>query len=295
MIFSIFIIILPLLVVVAAGYFISKLHKIDSASLSRALTDFFLPAMAFHSLYTSKIVFMDTAKLFGAVIFSLFLLAFFSLIYSKITRTDFSDLGPSICFMNTGFLGIPLMALWGGSYAVNVEVIIDQIQNIFIFSLGLMMVTGGFNAKSFKEMVKAPILWAIVAGFLFNAFNIRLPDIIIKTAEFSGSGVMPLAAFIVGASIAGKPMVFNRHLVFGLLLRFLGGFIAGLLGALVLGLQDTMKTVFIIAMSLPSAIFTYVLPVRYGRDAELAGSMLIVSTVMGIFTIPVVIYLAGLL
>ena len=295
MVLQIFIIILPLLVVVAAGYGISTIHKIDPESMTRALTDLFLPAMAFESLYTSEIVFTDTARLFGAVILSLFLLALIAYIYARVSRTSFYEMAPSVCFMNTGFLGIPLMALWGGAYAVNVEVLIDQVQNIFIFSVGLMMVTGGFNRRSFHEMLKAPILWAIIAGFLCNALGLQLPPVIIETAHFTGSGVMPLAAFLVGASIAGKPMVFNRHLFAGLGLRFLGGFAAGVIGAVVLGLQGDMRTVFIMAMSLPSAVFTYVLPLRYGRDAELAGSILIVSTILGILTIPATIYLTGLL
>jgi predicted permease len=52
MIFSIFIIILPLFAAMGAGYGLSKLFELDENTLTRVLTDFFMPALVFFSLYS---------------------------------------------------------------------------------------------------------------------------------------------------------------------------------------------------------------------------------------------------
>ncbi len=196
--------------------------------------------------------------------------------------------------MNSGFIGIPLMALWGGVAAVNIDVIIDQMQTFYIFTLGILIVSGGFTPAGLKEMIKTPLLWAILAGFFFKFTGLRLPDAAAGIFEFSGQGASSLAAFTVGCSMSSRKIVFNRHVAAGLVIRFAGGFLAGLLAAEMFGLTGLSKTVLIVATSLPSAVFSYVLPLRYGVDTELAGSMVVLSTILGVVTIPLSFYFAAM-
>ncbi len=294
MILSIFVIIIPLFVAMGIGFGLSKLFTVDEYSLTRVLTDFFMPALVFYSLYTSDVVFSETLKLLGATTAAVFLLIAMSLIYCKISKTDTKAFAPSICFMNSGFLGIPLMALWGGTAAVNIEVIIDQMQTFYIFTIGIIMVSGGFNASGLKEMIKTPLLWAIAAGFLLKFTGIRIPDAAAEVFRFSGEGASALAAFTVGCSMSKRKITFSVHLWFGLLLRFCGGFLAGWLASVLFSLTGSTRIIMIVATSLPSAVFSYVLPLRYGVDTELAGSMVVVSTVLGIVLIPAAFALASL-
>ena len=149
-----------------AGFGLSKIFALDENTLTRVLTDFFMPALVFYSLYSSNIVFTETLRLLGATTVAVFLLILISVIYCRVSKTGIKVFAPSICFMNSGFLGIPLMALWGGTAAVNIEVIIDQMQTFYIFTLGIVMVSGGFNGRGLKEMIKTPLLW----GYYFRVF-----------------------------------------------------------------------------------------------------------------------------
>lgn len=292
MFFDIFLIILPLFFAIGAGYTISRMFKIDENTLTRILTDFFMPALVFYSLYTSDIVLNTAARIIGAEAFAILLLLLASIIFCRIVKFPVKNFVPSVCFMNSGFIGIPLMALWGGAFAVNIDVIIDQTQTVILFTVGILIVTGKINLSGLREIIKNPLIWAIVAGFSFRYLKVEIPEYIINIFSFSGNGASALAAFTVGASIRIDNFKFNKYLAAGLILRFAGGFLSGLAAAKLFRLTGDSKIIIIVATSLPSAVFTYVLPLRYGEDTSFPGSMVIISTVMSIFIIPAAFALA---
>ncbi len=207
-----YLILLPLILLGLGGYICAWLFALSEDTLVRVVTDFFMPMLVFYSLYTSTINLEDTMKLGGAVGFVLFFLLIASLVYCHVFNLDKRAFLPPIIFMNSGFLGIPLMELWGASGAVNQIVIYDQIQTFFIFTLGIFIVAGGFTLSGLVEIFKTPLLWSIILV----------------------SGV-----------------------------------------------------------ALPSAVFSVILPLRYGVDPRFAGAMILLSTLLSIFTIPVVFYLSS--
>ena len=179
------------------------------------------------------------------------------------------------------------MKLWGGVAAMNLIVIYDQIQTIYIFTLGILIITGGLSAKSIKTMFQSPILWAIFLGGFVKIFGITVWEPLLTTCEFGGNAGPPLAAFALGVSLATTKVHINRHVLSGIFIRVVGGFVFGLLASTLFGLEGLSRTVVIVSSALPAAVFTSVLPLRYGVSSEYAGSIVIISTVLGILTIPV--------
>jgi malate permease and related proteins len=293
MILETFIQLLPILIITGGGYLLTRIYHLSLDTLVKVITDFLMPMLIFHALYTSDIEGSLVMSLAGVTTLIVFLLLAMAYAYTRLTRIDARTFIPSIIFMNSGFLGIPLMKLWGGLAAMNLIVIYDQIQTIYIFTLGIMIIAGGFTVRGLKEISRSPILWAIFGGFLFRFIGIPLPDPILTTFEFGGNAAPPLAALALGVSLGETKLHINRHLAAGILLRIGGGFICGLLGTALFGLTGLSRTVVIVASSLPSAVFTSVLPLRYGVRADFAGTMVVVSTITGIITIPLAFWLAG--
>ena len=295
MILDSFVLLLPILLLVGGGYLLSRFHTLSQDTLVKAITDFLMPLLIFQSLYTGDIAPELIMKMAGATTFVVLLLFAASWVYAKTAGIRIGSFTPSVTFMNSGFLGIPLMKLWGGLSAMNLVVIYDQIQTIYIFTLGIAVITGGFGLRGLKEMIKSPILWAIVLGFTFKILSIPIPNPLLEALEFGGNTAPPLAAFTLGAALGEMRFRFDRHLLVGLILRFIGGFLFGWAASSLFGLEDLSRTVVVIASCLPSAVFTSVLPLRYGSDADFGGTMVVVTTVLGILTIPLSFYLAGLL
>ncbi|WP_422477328.1 AEC family transporter [Pleomorphochaeta sp. DL1XJH-081] len=281
-----FIQLLPILVLTLGGYLMDKIYPIDEKLLVKLISDFFMPLLIFHSLYFSDLQSSLIFNITGATTLVVALSTLVSYLYAKITRIDMRGFMPANIFMNSGFLGIPLMKLWGGVAAMNLIVIFDQVQTIYIFTLGILIITGGLSTKSIKTMLLSPILWSIFLGAFVLIFKIKLPQPILTTCEFGGSAAPPMAAFALGVSLSSTKVHVNRHVLAGIFIRIVGGFAFGYLGATLFGLEGLGKTVVIVASSLPAAVFTSVLPLRYGVHSEFAPSIVIVSTILGIFTIP---------
>lgn len=77
------------------------------------------------------------------------------------------------------------------------------------------------------------------------------------------------------------------------MLRFVGGYLIGYLAAMAFGLTGLTRTVVIVATALPSAMFTSILPLRYGLPNQFASTMVLASTLLGVITIPLSFALAG--
>ncbi len=288
-----YLILLPLILLALGGYICSWLFALSEETLVRVVTDFFMPMLVFYSLYTSTINLDDTMKLGGAVGFVLLFLLIASLVYCHVFNLDKRAFLPPIIFMNSGFLGIPLMELWGASGAVNQIVIYDQIQTFFIFTLGIFIVAGGFTLSGLMEILKTPLLWSIILGFWFRYANIDIPQPFLDACKYSGAGAPALATFALGCSLRKRRLRADPHLISGLLMRFGLGFIAGMLAVNIFGITGSARIVVVSAATLPSAVFSVILPLRYGVDSRFAGAMVLLSTLLSILTIPFVFYLSS--
>jgi predicted permease len=284
---------LPILLLTLGGFTLSRIYELSADTLVKVITDFLMPLLIFYALYTSDISGALVLDIAGATTLIVLLLTVTAYAYAKIAGIDPRSFMPAILFMNSGFLGIPMMKLWGGLPAMNLIVIYDQIQTIYIFTLGMVIITGGLNAKSLTAVVKSPILWAIGAGFAFRFFSIPLPQALLTTFDFGGNAAPPLAAVTLGVTLNGTSFHINRDVIAGILLRFVAGFGFGLLAAELFGLTGLSRTVVIVSSSLPSAVFTSVLPIRYGVRADFASTVVLLTTILGIVTIPLTFILAG--
>ncbi len=285
----------PLFVVIGGGFFLSRAFNLSEDTLVRIVTDFFMPILVFNSLYSARLESGKVASILGATIFVILTLLALSYLYAKIFDTDSRSFIPPVIFMNSGFLGIPLMNLWGGILPMNMIVIYDQIQTFFIFTLGILIVSGGFSWKGLREMLLSPLLWAILLGFAARYSGMNIPRSIINIMDFAGNPAPSLAAFALGSSLSNRRLIFDRHIVSSILLRFVFGFLAGYLATLILNIDGILKTVVIVASSLPSAVFSFVLPMRYDVKSEHPGSMVFLSTILSLVTIPASFALAALL
>ncbi len=293
MIIDTFMQLLPILLLTTGGYVMGRIYTINLDTLVIVASDFLMPMLIFYALYKSDLEGALILDIIGATTLIVILLAILAYTYTRLAKIDARPFLPAIIFTNAGFLGIPLMKLWGGMTAMNLVVIYDQIQTVYIFTLGILIITGGFTMKSLRSVVRSPILWSIVAGSLFRYFSIPVPDEILTTFDFGGNAGPPLAAFTLGLSLHVTTFKVDRHLISGLLLRVVGGFLFGLLASSLFGLTGVSRTVVIVAATLPSAVFTSILPLRYGVRSDFAGTMVVVSTILGVVTIPLAFWLAG--
>jgi predicted permease len=276
----------PLFFMVGGGWAVSAFTPVKQDSLSRVLMDFLLPVLIFISLYESTVTISEMGNLLAVVLFMVAGLFVLVHLYGKAARMDVRGILLPVIFMNSGFLGFPLMHLWGGDEALNIIIIFDQIYGLVFFSIGILIIGGGFSLKALRFSLTSPLLWSALLGFLFNLLNVPIPDVILQSFKFASNAASPLAAFIVGISISAHKPTINLTIIVGIVFRFVIGFLLGVAAVYLFHVEGMTRIVVLVSSVLPSAVISYVLPARYGVDATDAQGIVIITTLMSIVTIP---------
>jgi len=286
-------ILFPLFLLIAGGFVLCRRFSLSEVPFVRVVTDFLMPLLVFHSFCTTEISPESILRISGVVTLIVALAFIACWIYCRSFALDFKAVAPPILFMNSGFLGIPIMKLWGGVSAMNIIVIYDQVQTFYIFTLGIIIVTGSYSLTGLKEMVRAPLIWAILLGLCCNLLGIIIPEFILNAIKFGGDAAPPLATFVIGMILSRFKIALNAHVFAGVAMRLGLAIVFGIVAAMAFDLSGEAATVVVVASALPSAVFSVVLPVRYGVDAKYASSVLIVSTVLSFLTLPFVFQLGN--
>ncbi len=295
MLLDTFVLLLPLFLLVAGGWLLGGRWKLSQETLLRVISDFFMPMLVFEALYRSDVSADMIVRLGLAVTFITLTLALAARGTATVTRSSWAALAMPVVFMNSGFLGIPLMDLWGGAPAMSLMIVYDQLSTVFLFTFGLFISTGGVNRRGFQAIVSSPMLWAVILGFGLRFAAVPVPEALLAAFEFGGAPAPPLAAFALGCSLSGSRLRIGREVVVGCILRFGVGFAVGYAATVLFGITGLPRTIVIVASALPAAVFAYVLPARYGATSAAPRDIVVVSTVLAILTIPVSFWLAELL
>ncbi|SDY58931.1 AEC family transporter [Citreimonas salinaria] len=203
---------------------------------------------------------------------------------------------------NTGFLGVPMLAVLLGQQAVGPIILVLSI-DLIVFSSALVILvtgsrgTGGMGAvlrTVLLGLVKNPMIVAIVLGLAFASTGLHLPAPASDFLTILGNAATPGALFAIGASLASKSA--ERLQVAGWLsfckLVLHPGLVA--LGALVVFPADPYKaSVAISAAALPVAGNVFILAQHYGVAPQRVSASILISTTLSILTVTGVIALVS--
>jgi predicted permease len=199
---------------------------------------------------------------------------------------------------NTGFLGVPMLALLMGQAAVGPIILILSIDLIVFSTLLTLIVTGAREGamsvrllgKLVMGLLKNPMIVSIALGLGVSASGIGLHAVADSFLETLGAAATPGALFAIGASLASKSA--ERLAVAGwlsfakLVLHPL--FVA--LGVYVLFPVDPFVAgVAVSAASLPVAGNVFILATHYKLAPQRVSASILISTVASIVTVSAVI------
>jgi predicted permease len=144
------------------------------------------------------------------------------------------------------------------------------------------------EVKKFMVNMLTPTV-ALAIGVLLNVVGIDLPDSLYSTLDSFANMTTTLILFSVGLTISLKDSVtYIRKALIPILLRPALGVLAGLLTLFIMNITDPVSYRAIgLESAMPVAIFTVVIGDMLGIDNRLMSSILILSTLLSLITIPV--------
>jgi len=198
-------------------------------------------------------------------------------------------------FMNCAFIGFPIIhSIYGDIGILYASVYVLAFQ-IFLWTLGVMIFSGKAD-KWYKSLMQPGIIGVIIGLTLF-IFQIKLPSFLFNSFDMVGSMTPPLAMLIIGAFLSEIDIIhslkdFPTYAVAFFRLIFAPALVLGLL--LLLGFSPKDGVFFgaaVILAGMPSATNTVLFATNYDADAKYSASVVAISTILSVFTIPLWLYI----
>ncbi len=211
----------------------------------------------------------------------------------KLPRPTFGSFLVGTMIMNTAF-ALPYFKAIGNEELARAS-LFDIGNTILIFTFSYYnAIKFGDNAHTdriqLRKFLTLPPLWGILIAFGIKAFGVKLPDGAVAFMDYLGNPTGLLMMVALGLAFAPRASHLPKALV-AVFLRMGGGFAAGLLLSLVFGLEGVARTVVIVCSALPVGFNTLILADRENMDREFAATMVSVSTLLALFTTPLLIRL----
>ena len=279
--------VIPVFLIILAGYLIGKYKKINTKPFIDLIVYISGPALLFSSIANSDIDLTDflTISLSAIAIISIsFLLVFIIL---KITSSKKVGLYLPMSIGNTGYLGYPVALFAFGIAGLSRAVVFDMMASLFLYSLGIYII---HHKNEIKEIFKVPLIYAVVIGLIFNILKIKTPEIIFKPIEMIGLITIPLALLILGYQLTQIKISSAKTAVLASLFKIIGGFIIALIIIKIFSITGLVKNIIILQAAMPSAVMSMILCHKYKRDANLVSSVIFISTLLSIITIPLILW-----
>jgi predicted permease len=143
---------------------------------------------------------------------------------------------------------------------------------------------------NWTEIFRLPLIYATVAGLTFNLNQIRIPDLLFQPIYMLGQATIPIMLVSLGYRLHDFRSFKWRHAIGGTIVRIFGGFLIALTVVTLIGAEGVNRQVLLLYGALPAAVINFVLTEKYGKDPELAASIVVLSTFISVFTIPIVFW-----
>lgn len=202
---------------------------------------------------------------------------------------------------NLGFLGVPLLlALLGeratGPLAMAILAEVGLLMPLGIVLMSLGRERGGEPRHILRDVARAtvgnPIVLGVCAGAAVGLSGARLPASVDRFLSFVGASAGPTALFALGGSLAGRRLGQHWGVVAGIAAAKLAAYPA--LAWVFLrstGLPPTWVAAGVLIAALPTAANVFVFAQRYDAVPERISSEILLSTLVGAATFPVVAWL----
>ena len=305
---AIFLKTVPFFALIGLGYCAARIRffpEAATAALTKFVFYFALSAMLFRfsaSLSISAIFDARLAAAYLAGTLAVYLVATGAAVLRRQDLQTAAIEAQTASIGNTGFLGLPMLALLLGEAAVAPIILMLSIDLIVFASLLVILVTVaregrmslGIFATIGAGLVKNPMIVSIVAGLAVSSSGQSLPTVVDEFVTLLGNAATPCALFAIGASLASKSaerLAVSGWLSFAkLVLHPL--FVAG--GVyLLFPVPPFQAAVAVATAALPVAGNVYMLAQHYGIAPQRVSAAILISTAFSIVTVSTVIALVN--
>lgn len=201
----------------------------------------------------------------------------------------------AMVFGNYGFMGnFIILGIWGNEFFYK--------YSLFVFFVGILCNSWGLYIlvpkeqgvsiwKNLKKGLLTPPLIGLVAGMAIGLTGLSqyVPDFVIRAFDNAGKCQGPIAMVLAGIVIGGynfKSLLNNKKVYVASFLRLVVIPAVMMLVLKLIGINDEIMTLALVAFATPLGLNTIVYPAAYGGETKTGASMAMISHTLSVITIP---------
>ena len=261
---------------------------------SKVVFKFALPAMIFNKM--SKIEGIPDGLAGVLLLFVSITLIFYGLLWLFACKLPVAVHGSFVqgAFRgNIAIIGLAVIENAFGQQALQVGVVVLMVMMplynlLAIIVLGRSSSVSGSNplGQVALNLVKNPLIWAVVVGLPFGLYDVPIPSVIVRTLEYLSRLTMPLALMSIGGSLTLSGLVKRK-------LLWMSASVSKLIllplvvwaGTLLLGISGPAQAALVLASACPTAVASFAMAEAMGADGELAGEIVSSTTLFSIVSL----------
>ncbi len=289
--------VLPIFIILLIGYAAKRFRVIKEenvAPFNKVVFNVFFGFMCFNNIYKSDLSAAIRPKTLLFCTVGIFLVYALSLGYSLFFVKDRNQKGvvtQGLFRSNFNVVGLPIVAGLTGDSVLSAAALVGGL-TVITFNILAVVTLSIFNGKKVQigklllSIVTNPLIIGSTLGLLFLLLGIRLPGFLESAVSMMAGVTSPLMLFLLGAFFRFGNA--RRHLK-PLLATVLGRLVLipllVIIPALLLGFRGDDFVTILIVFATPAAVASFTMVQQMGGDADLAGDIVVFTSVLCPFTI----------
>jgi predicted permease len=191
-------------------------------------------------------------------------------------------------------MSIPLLQAILGDDGVFYGSTYIAVFQLFIWSYGVTLM-GGKEFITPKKLIINPGLIGFTVALIIFILQIPVPNVIFQPITYMASLNTPLPMIIIGYHLAGSNVlkgIKDLNLLFASFLKLVVLPLITVFGFYLCGLKGTLPMALTICASAPTAAITTMFSTKFSRDTSLSVTMVSLTTLLSIITMPLIVTLA---
>ncbi len=292
----------PIFLIVILGWVLRKIGVIQEEFIRQSTKFVFnvtLPVLIFLKLATVDFSTIFDSKIIILVYSCIFIVFFLSWLLAKIFITKGNGRG---VFIQGGFrpnnviIGLALIMNIFGEDAVSRTVMIltflvplDNILSVIALTISDRQ---NKRSKALTEMIKSialnPVIIAAIVAIIISLLRVPIPRVLISTGNYVAAITLPLALIGVGGTLRIKYLRQTSFITLGAsIVKLLVAPIVATIIGVSIGYTGTDLGIIFILFACPTAIVSYILAEAMTTHGEIAGNIVLTTTLASSIIIPI--------
>lgn len=293
--------VLPLILIFLLGVLLKRFGLFASEDAHRLLKLFFyvsLPALILLSIpqlqLNAQLLFLPLSAVL--IIFATYLIAYFCGSFWQLSNPSFAVLLLGAMIMNGGF-AFPFVLSAYGEEGMALAALFDFGGALVVFTFVYYQACrygsdGRGGLQLLKKFLYSPPLLALCLAIVLNLGGIEIPQVGRVFLQQLAHLTTPVVLLALGIAFNHR-LVKRGPLLTTVAIRMIGGLLLGFLCTELFQLKGLPRTLTLLMSAAPSGVNTLVFSSLEELDMEFAVSVVSYATLLGMFLLPLLIYLLG--